>query len=433
MRDCGKVSAVLAEDVTWPREVTDGDGDEEEEEWVDWEEEMAELLNAEGDARSPGRSRSPSPLPPRHPSDSSAKRRRSGGDCGGEAGGNKAPKIRRNDSLADWINASPPPGWRSSLDGATSARSPSVEFRPPLTNAREASPVLHPNLASTGSATTTAEVARGEGGEEKAEPRKSELEGLPYEVLRRVMCCLSAEGLATLGQTSRQLRTFSNDNSLWRRLYLGRWNMPDAHQLKMHRQRGALSWMGYYKDRDIEESHKTLERLPEEMREAVVAMNKARRKTTISLTSGTGQSGDLAFADASEADKVVEWRRQAGKPDRVPFHTCLTTHAAGPPCQYVRVGDAMICQRSGWAHVCEDTCPERIPSPSGMMVCPISGRCFEMLVEEEEDAGRGGCGGEVHDDDFHFGERGALGRSFEAGYSCSNEQDLQWFCGASLC
>jgi hypothetical protein len=28
-----------------------------------------------------------------------------------------------------------------------------------------------------------------------------------------------------------------------RRLYLGRWNMPDAHQLKMHRQRGALSWM----------------------------------------------------------------------------------------------------------------------------------------------------------------------------------------------
>jgi hypothetical protein len=68
-----------------------------------------------------------------------------------------------------------------------------------------------------------------------------------------------------------------------------------------------------------------------------------------------------------------------------------------------------------------------------MMVCPISGRCFEMLVEEEEDAGRGGCGGEVHDDDFHFGERGALGRSFEAGYSCSNEQDLQWFCGASLC
>lgn len=57
---------------------------------------------------------------------------------------------------------------------------------------------------------------------------------------------------------------------------------------------------------------------------------------------------------------MVEWRRQAGKPDAVPFHTCLSTHPGGPPCQYARVGDAMICQRSGWAHICDDTC---VPPP----------------------------------------------------------------------
>eukprot|EP00873_Tetraselmis_striata_P017781 jgi/Tetstr1/438045/TSEL_026671.t1 len=392
--------------------------DDEDDVWAEWEEEMDELLMS--------RSRSPSPVPAS--AGPAGKRRRSpsvveAGQQGREksARAGPGPNLERNVSLQEWMVAgsSGQPSrrtrgmLRASLDDWES-RSPSVEFHPAAA-ARDGSPALPPAGPKPA----------------PSAPAKSDLEALPYEVLRRVMCCLSAEGLATMANTSRAIRTLSTENSLWRRLYIGRWKMPDTRQLRTHRQRGALSWMGYYKDRDGEESQKTLERLPEEMREACVAMNLARRKTTLSLSSGTSMLGELAFADAAEADKVVEWRRQAGKPDAVPFHTCLSTHPGGPPCQYARVGDAMICQRSGWAHICDDTCSERIPTASGMLVCPISGRCFETLVEDDDEGAQRGGWREVHDED-HYGERGALGRSFEMGYSCSNEQDLQWFCGARL-
>lgn len=45
--------------------------------------------------------------------------------------------------------------------------------------------------------------------------RLCQLEQLPHEVVFRVLCCLSAESLATMAQTSRHLYLFSLDNSLW--------------------------------------------------------------------------------------------------------------------------------------------------------------------------------------------------------------------------
>lgn len=78
------------------------------------------------------------------------------------------------------------------------SRSPSVEFHPAAA-ARDGSPALSPAGPKPA----------------PSAPAKSDLEALPYEVLRRVMCCLSAEGLATMANTSRAIRTLSTENSLW--------------------------------------------------------------------------------------------------------------------------------------------------------------------------------------------------------------------------
>jgi len=257
------------------------------------------------------------------------------------------------------------------------------------------------------------------------------LEQLPHAVIFRVLCCLSADALGLVGTTSQTLRAFSMDNTLWRRLYLGRWSKPDAKQLHSHRLRGARSWLGYYKDRDATEAREALQRIPAEMREVCHQMHVALRKTTLPL-GACGGADDLVLADASEADKVVEWRRHNGKPDTVAFHRCVSGGQPAQCCKYVRVGEAMVCKSSGWAHFCDDTCSERIvTSSTGMMVCPISGRCFETLMTEaEEQAMRGGCG-EVYDDD-HYYEKGSLGRSFQAGYNCADEKDLERVCGVKF-
>ena len=45
-----------------------------------------------------------------------------------------------------------------------------------------------------------------------------------------------------------------------------------------------------------------------------------------------------------------------------------------------------LCESCGWAHLCGEGCTERlIDEPSELLVCPVSGRCYErMLVAEHE-------------------------------------------------
>lgn len=143
-----------------------------------------------------------------------------------------------------------------------------------------------------------------------------------------------------------------------------------------------------------------LDKVPDEMREAFQQMHMALRKTTLPLSRHGGER-EMARADASEADKVqprlyiqafpshsiqpavlfhfhacrsmfplsrhfriprgfpqvVEWRRAHGKPEKIDFHSCLCNAQLGQSqsCKYVRVGEALICERSGWAHLCDDT------------------------------------------------------------------------------
>ena len=44
-----------------------------------------------------------------------------------------------------------------------------------------------------------------------------------------------------------------------------------------------------------------------------------------------------------------------------------------------------LCERCGWAHVCDDACRERIvDAATDTLVCPISGFCTGRLLTEDE-------------------------------------------------
>jgi hypothetical protein len=44
-----------------------------------------------------------------------------------------------------------------------------------------------------------------------------------------------------------------------------------------------------------------------------------------------------------------------------------------------------LCERCGWAHLCDDTCKERIvDAATDMLVCPISGFCSGRVLTEDE-------------------------------------------------
>ena len=53
-----------------------------------------------------------------------------------------------------------------------------------------------------------------------------------------------------------------------------------------------------------------------------------------------------------------------------------------------------------------------------MLVCPISGRCFQrMLAEWEEDGGQ-----EAEAGVLDFGVAGVWGRAYAEGYNCTSEE-----------
>uniref|UniRef100_A0A061RD93 F-box protein skip31-like n=1 Tax=Tetraselmis sp. GSL018 TaxID=582737 RepID=A0A061RD93_9CHLO len=341
--------------------------------------------------------------------------------------------LQRLVSLEDWVQEAPVskrpkiqpcPSLDSWLDKGTSLLlRPHPEEQPRVTSPR-------PLCASTADSGQEPDPARSSSTAAEDPAAAGDLEQLPQAVLSRILCCLSAESLVSLAQTSKSMRAFASDDSLWRRLYVARWGRPNHKQLQAYRLQGAVSWKSYYMRRDAKEAGESLERIPEDMRAACQQMHLALRKTTVPLDPNATMDG-LAVADAAEADRVVQWRRQHGLPDTVAFHSCVGPGKPPQGCKYARVGDALVCERTGWAHICDDTCTERIVnSKSGMMVCPISGRCFDTMMTEAEEAAEAMRAPEVQDDDYF--EKGTLGRSFQAGYSCSNERDLQLFCGVKL-
>lgn len=49
-------------------------------------------------------------------------------------------------------------------------------------------------------------------------------------------------------------------------------------------------------------------------------------------------------------------------------------------------GGLFMCEHCGWAHLCGEACTERfLDSQAELLVCPVSGRCFDVIVEDNFD------------------------------------------------
>ncbi|CAK9136963.1 unnamed protein product [Ilex paraguariensis] len=122
------------------------------------------------------------------------------------------------------------------------------------------------------------------------------------------------------------------------------------------------------------------------------------------------------------ADQVSIWKRSRGLTDKV-----VSDHAcSGETCSYHQIGDAFVCEKTGHVHVCDDTCREVVLDPTNeLLVCTISGHCFDRLLSpaemEPDEQPQGG----VTDETEPFMGSGRFARAYLLGYNCADEKELE--------
>lgn len=167
----------------------------------------------------------------------------------------------------------------------------------------------------------------------------------------------------------------------------------------------------------------TVAAAPLEAVEMYSEMQKAKRHKSMGVSEIVELK--LGIPDTSLAHRVSTWLKSHGFPE-IPRTKGDTALSLGP---YVQIGDAFICEKSGYVHFCDDNCRERVVDPtSDSLVCPISGRTVDrMITEWEENEMLGDKGDEALEE-----YSGRLGRAYADGYNCSNEYELRRVCGAQL-
>ncbi|KAK9803959.1 hypothetical protein WJX72_008184 [[Myrmecia] bisecta] len=261
-------------------------------------------------------------------------------------------------------------------------------------------------------------------------------EAVPDEVLLRVLSFLPADDLTSCAQSCRYFQRTAADDILWRRLFYARWGrLPGKRSLvnRWGRPPGEggkssdapHSWKAYYMEKDGIEMSEVEQKVPAFLREYYLQMTAAKRSKCL----GRAHSDDMMFGTSRVADAIASWRRQHG------FDVSKAPAAHGCPgrCSFRQLGpSAFVCERTGWAHVCDDACRERIvDEATDMLVCPISGRCFERMMTEWEEEAHTRTKGEDRADEGaeDCSMSGRLGEAYVAGYNCTNEAELQRVCG----
>ncbi|KAK8510095.1 hypothetical protein V6N13_103694 [Hibiscus sabdariffa] len=127
--------------------------------------------------------------------------------------------------------------------------------------------------------------------------------------------------------------------------------------------------------------------------------------------------------DKTIADRVTMWTSSRGLADEAD-----TDHAfSGETCSYYQIGDVFVCEKTGKVHVCDDACREVILDPnSELLVCTISGHCFDRLLspsemEQQQGEGEGGGTDEVSEP---FLGSARFARAYLLGYNCEDEKEL---------
>ncbi|KAK9866530.1 hypothetical protein WJX84_008311 [Apatococcus fuscideae] len=185
----------------------------------------------------------------------------------------------------------------------------------------------------------------------------------PTEVFMRVLACLSAEELILLTQVNSFFAKVGSDPILWKRLCTLRWK---GSQDTDGNSRGT-TWKAVYLAKDGAELGEKVEGAPEAMkiflRQSIVGRRSERPSHRVSC-----------------GEEILRHARPAHMGPQRP-HTCL-----GPVTFRHVGGNCVACTVCGWVHVCDENCRERlIDRQSHLPVCPLSGRCFDRLMTEQEE------------------------------------------------
>ncbi|KAG0459314.1 hypothetical protein HPP92_022442 [Vanilla planifolia] len=200
---------------------------------------------------------------------------------------------------------------------------------------------------------------------------------IPSEVLHHILKFLSSEDLISCSKACKFLSTAASDEGLWRRLYCMRWGLASPS-----RQLRACAWKDLY----------------------------------------IQVSDDHIILDRTVADQVSVWRSSRGFTDEpVTGHIC-----SGKICTYSKFGDVFICEKTGRVHVCDDTCRELVwDQTSGLLVCTISGQCFERWLSPEEEMDNEQQQAGFTDEMEPFMGSGRFARAYMLGYNCKDEKELE--------
>ncbi|KAL4592965.1 hypothetical protein LXL04_005974 [Taraxacum kok-saghyz] len=237
---------------------------------------------------------------------------------------------------------------------------------------------------------------------------------IPPELFPHILKFLSSEDLVSCSLVCRFLNFASSDESLWRRLYCMRWGiLPPTKNLR------ESAWKKLYIQRDEEDMVEFVRNCPIEFKEYYIQMQVAKR-TQAPLPSQL--KDDWMILDKSVADQVSIWKRSKGLTDKVfSDHNC-----SGETCSYYQIGDVFVCETTGYVHVCDDTCKDVVLDPENeLLVCTISGHCFDRLLSPSETGDNEEQQGGVTDEAEPFMGSGRFARAYQLGYNCEDEKELE--------
>ncbi|CAM6108221.1 unnamed protein product [Calypogeia fissa] len=244
---------------------------------------------------------------------------------------------------------------------------------------------------------------------------------IPPELFPNILKFLSSEDLSMCAGVCKFLRVATSDESLWRRLYCLRWG-PPAQADRKGKLRGC-AWKQLYFERDKADMADFVRNTPDEFREYYVQMQAAKRSQA---PAPSQVRDDLVVIDMTVADHITEWRRNHHLPDvYLDHHLC-----SGRTCSYNQIGDIFLCEKTGRAHVCDDTCRETILDPSNeLLVCTVSGRCFDRWLDgdDEDESTPSRQQAEsiaAAEEGETYMNAGRLGRAYLLGYNCEDEKEL---------
>ncbi|KAL6348339.1 hypothetical protein AAG906_005640 [Vitis piasezkii] len=256
-----------------------------------------------------------------------------------------------------------------------------------------------------------------EEGSKRSAPKRIEtgiFSKIPPELFHHILKFLSSEDLVACSLVCRFLNCAASDESLWRRLYCMRWGL--LQPTKKFRQ---CAWKKLYIERDEEDMIEFVRNCPSEFKEYYIQMQVAKRSQAPLLSQ---VNDDRIILDKTVADQVSSWKSSRGLTDKVDIdHNC-----SGVTCTYYQIGDVFVCEKTGRVHVCDDTCREVVmDTANDIVVCTISGHCFDRLLVSDEEPDIEQQQGGVTDEAEPFMGSGRFARAYLLGYNCADEKELE--------